>query len=147
MLKITITGRPEVDIQRFFGAPTRLSHLRHNIVTDQEATGDLQTLAQRHLIWWPKNGVSPERSLFDGVVPSRPNGLFIFIKTILLTLDNPTEALKATLQGSAQHWLEVPIQTLLQYPKSTNNAEFRSASYNGSVLSIERRDGCRLPGV
>ena len=30
-----------------FGAPTRLSHLRHNIVTDQEATGDLQTLAQR----------------------------------------------------------------------------------------------------
>ena len=47
MLKITTMDRPEVDIQRFCGAPMRLSHLRHNIVTDRETTGDLQTLAQR----------------------------------------------------------------------------------------------------
>ena len=111
-LKIIITSRPEVDIQRFFDAPTQSSHVRHDLATDQEATGDLQTFAQRQFELvadkWCLATPWPERSLFDGVL-SRANGLFIFIKTIVLSLDHcedPTEALKETLQGSAGSGLE-----------------------------------------
>ena len=107
-LKIIITGRPEVDIQRFFDAPTRSSHVRHDLATDQEATGDLQTFAQRQFDLvaekWCLPAPWPEASLLDGVL-SQANGLFIFIKTLVLTLDHcedPTDALKATLQGSAR---------------------------------------------
>src|SRR5258706_388505 len=107
-LKIIITGRPEVDIQRFFDAPTRSSNVRHDLATDQEATGDLQTFAQRQFDLvaekWCLPAPWPEASLLDGVL-SQANGLFIFIKTLVLTLDHcedPTDALKATLQGSAR---------------------------------------------
>ena len=44
----------------------------------------------------------PEESFFDGVI-SRANGLFIFIKTVVLALEHsndPDESLKTTLQNS-----------------------------------------------
>ena len=45
-LKIIITSRPEVDIQRFFDASTRSTLLRHDLTTDEEATSDLRIFAQ-----------------------------------------------------------------------------------------------------
>ena len=55
---------------------------------------------------WPQDGTFhpwPEESLFNKVI-SQANGLFIFINTVVLTLeywDDPTESLEATLQYSA----------------------------------------------
>jgi hypothetical protein len=56
---------------------------------------------------WPLNGISPapwpEESLFNRVI-SRANGLFIFIKTVVLALEHckdPSESLEATLQDSS----------------------------------------------
>ena len=107
-LKIIITSRPEVDIQRFFDAPQTLSsHLRYDLAADEGATSDLRTFARdrfnrvalkRHL-----ESPWPEPSLFNRVV-SRATGLFIFIKTVALALEHckyPTGFLKETLQGSA----------------------------------------------
>ena len=105
-LKLIITSRPEVDIQRFFDDPARSSHLRYDLAADENATSDLRIFAQdrfrrlaleRHLPspW-------PEPSLFEGVI-SRAAGLFIFIKTVALALEqciDPTESLKATLRDS-----------------------------------------------
>ena len=106
-LKIIITSRPEVDIEHFFDAPhSRSSHLRYNLAADEDATSDLRTFAldrfhrvalQQHL-----ESPWPEPSLFDGVI-SRAAGLFIFIKTLALALEDcedPTGTLKATLQDS-----------------------------------------------
>ena len=105
-LKIIITSRPEVDIQRFFDAPARSSHLRHDLAADDKAADDLRIFAQdrfgrlaskRHL-----QSPWPEPSLLDGVI-SRAAVLFIFIKTIALALEqckDPTETLKRILQDS-----------------------------------------------
>ena len=113
-LKIIITSRPEVDIQRFFDAPSRSSHLRYDLVTDDQATSDLRIFAQdrfkrlalkRHL-----QDPWPEPSLFEGVI-SRAKGLFIFIKTVALALEkceDPTESLKATLRESDETGLISP---------------------------------------
>jgi hypothetical protein len=105
-LKVVITSRPEVDIQRFFDAPNRSSHLRYDLSTDQEASADLRTFAQSQFDLvaskWYLPTPWPEESLFDRVI-TRANGLFIFVKTIVLALDHckdPTESLKATLQDS-----------------------------------------------
>ena len=107
-LRIIITSRPEVDIQRFFDTPdSRISHVRYDLAADDEAVSDLRAFAQdrfgsvaskRHL-----RSPWPEQSLFDGVI-SRAAGLFIFIKTIALALEHckdPTATLKATLEDSA----------------------------------------------
>jgi hypothetical protein len=105
-LKIVITSRPEADIQRFFDAPTRPSHLRYDLATDQEAGADLRTFAQSQFdkvaSTWYLSPPWPEESLFDRII-ARAKGLFIFIKTIVLALEcceDPTEALEATLQDS-----------------------------------------------
>jgi hypothetical protein len=106
-LKIIVTSRPEVDIQRFFGAPTCSSHIQYDLAADADATSDLRRFAQDRF-----NKVAskrylqspwPDPSLFNGVI-SRAAGLFIFIKTVALALEqckDPTEFLKATLQDSA----------------------------------------------
>ena len=106
-LKIIITSRPEEDIQRFFYARTRASYSSYDLATDQEATADLRMFAQSQFdlvaTQWRLSMPWPEKSLFDGVI-SRADGLFIFIKTIALALDDcedPTESLKATSQNSA----------------------------------------------
>jgi len=106
-LKIIITSRPEVDIQRFFDAP-----MRYDLGTDQEAECDLRTFARSQFdsvaSKWHLPTPWPEESLFDRVI-SQANGLFIFIKTFVLALQqcaDPKESLEATLQGSAGTGLE-----------------------------------------
>ena len=114
-LKLIITSRPEVDIQRFFDAPTRSSNLQYDLAADENATSDLRIFAldrfrrvasMRHLLFpWP------EPSLFEGVI-SRAAGLFIFIKTVALVLEtceDPTESLKATLRDSDDTGLISPF--------------------------------------
>jgi len=105
-LKVIITSRPEADIQRFFDSPTGPSHLRYDLATDQGADADLRAFAQSQFdlvaSQWYLPSPWPEGSLFDRVI-SRANGLFIFIKTVVLSLEHctdPTESLKAALQDS-----------------------------------------------
>jgi len=111
-LKIIITSRPEVDIERFFRGSTQSSYSAYDLATDQEASDDLRTLAQIkfNLIAekWHLPTPWPEESLFNNII-SRANGLFIFITTLVLTLEHcedPTETLKATLKCSAGTGLE-----------------------------------------
>ena len=113
-LKLIITSRPEVDIQRFFDASTRSSNLRYDLTADENAPSDLRIFAldrfrrvasMRHLPspW-------PEPSLLEGVI-SRAAGLFIFIKTVALVLEkceDPTGSLKATLRDSDETGLISP---------------------------------------
>jgi len=105
-LRIIITSRSEVDIQHFFDTPTRPSHLRYDLTTDQESNADIRTFAQRQFDLvaskWYLPTPWPEQSLFDRVI-SRANGLFIFIKTVVLVLErcqDPTESLKAAVGDS-----------------------------------------------
>ena len=106
-LKIIITSRLEVDISRCLGGSAK-----YELGTDQEATADLRTFAQsqlslvassRHLpTSWPAE------PLLNRVI-LRANGLFIFIKTLVLALmkcEDPEEFLKNALQGSATAGLE-----------------------------------------
>jgi len=106
-LKVIITSRQEVDIQRFFDSPTQLLHLRCDLTVDKETTSDLQTFAKhrfdrvastRHL-----QSPWPEPSLFDQLI-SRAEGLFIFIETLaraLVDCEDATELLTRTLHDSA----------------------------------------------
>ena len=111
-LKIIITSRTEVDIQHFFETLTQPSYLPYDLATDQDASVDLQTFTQNQF-----NLVAldchldtpwPEESDFSRVI-SWVNGLFIFIKTLVLALEHcadPNELLKAALQDSAGTGLE-----------------------------------------
>ena len=105
-LKIIITSRPEVDIQRFFDDPARSSYSRYDLATDDQATSDLRIFAQDRFEELALNlhlqSPWPDPSLFERVI-SRANGLFIFIKTVALALEkceDPTESLEATLRDS-----------------------------------------------
>ena len=106
-LKIIITSRPEADIHRVFDALVQSSHEQYDLGADPEAPSDLRifalnrfkTVATKRFLPSPW----PEQSLFDGVI-SRAAGLFIFIKTIALALEqdgDPAGYLEATLQDSA----------------------------------------------
>ena len=72
----------------------------------------------------------PEQPLFDRVI-SQANSLFIFIKTLVLTLkqcDNPKETLKAALQDSASTGpkpLYNLYSSILEARRVPDNAEFR----------------------
>jgi len=101
-LKIIITSRPEVDIIRSLGTAAK-----YDLDTDQEATDDLRTFAQRQLklvaSTWSLPAAWPDESLLNKVI-SRANGLFIFIKTLVLVLEesgDPEEYLKEALHGPA----------------------------------------------
>ncbi len=132
-LKIIIISRPEVDIQRFFGAPD-LQHLRYDLARDPEANADLRTFARREFDMvaseWHLPTPWPEESLFDAVT-SRANGLFIFIKTVVLAIGrskDPTESLNATLRDSAGPGLTSLYSLYSSILKSRivhSNAEFR----------------------
>ena len=133
-LKIIITSRPEVDIQRFFNALNPPLRLRCDLATDQEANADLRTFARSQFDLvasdWHIPSPWPEESDFNRVI-SRANGLFIFIKTLILTLercDDPEETFKATFQGSASTGLE-PLyglySSILKAQFVHDNAEFR----------------------
>ena len=106
-LKIIVTSRPEDEIQIFFSHLPRPSYLRYDLATDLEAGADLETFARSEFDVvakrWCLPTPWPEQPLFDGVI-SQANGLFIFIKTLVLTLNqckDPEETLKAALQDSA----------------------------------------------
>jgi len=66
-LKLIITSRPEVDIQRFFDAP-----MRYDLGADQEAEADLRTFARNQFnsvaSEWHLHTPWPEESLVDKVV-------------------------------------------------------------------------------
>ena len=111
-LKIIITSRPETDIERFFNGLTGSSHSSYDLATDQKANDDLRTFAriQFNLVasYWHLSRSWPEESDFNRVI-SRANGLFIFIKTLVLALEkceDAEETLKEALQGSAGTGLE-----------------------------------------
>ena len=106
-LKIIITSRPEADIHRVFDALAQSSHERYDLATAAEAPSDLQIFAQKRFQTVASKRFLPspwpEQSLFDGVI-SRAAGLFIFIETIALALEqhgDPTGYLEAILRDSA----------------------------------------------
>jgi len=106
-LKIIITSRPDVDIIRYLRIAAK-----YDLGTDQEATADLRTFAQRQLNLVASTRFLrtpwPEASLFNRVI-LRADGLFIFIKALVLALERcekPEEFLKEALQGSASIGLE-----------------------------------------
>ena len=116
-LKIIITSRTEVDIQRFFGTLTELSHISYDLATDQDASADLQDFARSQFasvsLVWHLDAPWPKESDFNRII-SRAKGLFIYIKTLVLALEHsedPEESLKEVLQNSAETGLE-PLYTL-----------------------------------
>ena len=132
-LKIIVTSRPEVDIQHFFNTLTQSSY-SSDLATDQDASADLQTFARREFglvasVWhlgtqWPKE------SDFSRVI-SRANGLFIFIKTLVLALnhsEDPEDGLKAALQESSRTGLEslyALYSSILKAQTVYKNAKFQ----------------------
>ncbi len=133
-LKVIITSRPEADIQRFFDAPTRRLYLRYDLAEDQDASADLQTFARSKFDLvaskWYLVAPWPEESLFNRVI-ARANGLFIFIKTLVLSLENckdPSEFLKAALQdsgGTGANSLYALYSSILKARVMPKDAEFQ----------------------
>jgi hypothetical protein len=108
-LKIIMASRPEADIQRFFD---QSSYLQYDLATDQEASHDLRTFAQSEFDLiapqWYLPTPWPEESLLNRII-SRANGLFIFIRTLVLSLEHceePTEILQAASEDSGGAGLE-----------------------------------------
>ena len=106
-LKIIITSRPEADIQQIFDGLTQSSYVGYDLATDQEASDDLRTFALREFELVARKrhfrAPWPEEPLLNRVI-SPADGLFIFIKALVLALEHcedPTEFLKATCEGSA----------------------------------------------
>jgi len=132
-LKVIITSRPEVDILRFFDAPSRSPHLRYDLATDKDASHDLRAFARSEFDLmatdWHLSAPWPEDYDFNEII-SRANGLFIFIKTLVLALkrEDPKEYLKATLQGSSgpgSESLYALYSSILEARIVSSNAEFR----------------------
>ena len=143
-LKIIVTSRPEDEIQEFFTRLPRLSYSRYDLATDQEAGADLIlfTRSQFDLVakTWRLPTPWPEQSLFDDAI-SQANGLFIFIKTLVLTLEqcdeDPEETLKTSLQDSAGTGLK-PLYNLysniLKARRVPRNVEFRQVI--GTLIAV-----------
>jgi hypothetical protein len=94
-LKVIITSRQEVDIQRFFDSPAQLSHLRYDLTADEQTTSDLRIFAKHRFSTVASTRYLkspwPEPSLFDGLI-SRAKGLFIFIETLARVLEHCRDA-------------------------------------------------------
>jgi len=125
-LRIIITSRPELDINHSLGTAAK-----YELGTDQESTADLRTFAQRqlHLVASTRFLPTPwpEESLFNRVI-LRANGLFIFIKTLVLALEkseNPEESLRDALQSSAS----VGLESLYKLYSSILKAHSMTASF------------------
>ena len=113
-LKIIITSRTEVDIQHFFDTLTQSSYVPFDLATDRDAGADLRAFARSQFdlvaTRWHLDAPWPEDSHFNKVI-SRSNGLFIYVKTLVLSLEryaDPEESLKDALQDSAGTGLEAP---------------------------------------
>ena len=141
-LKIIITSRPEADIQHFFDRLTQSSYLRYDLATDQEANHDLRTFAQSEFDQvaqqWYLPAPWPDEPLLERII-SRANGLFIFIKTLVLALEdcgNPTEFLKATSEeaGAGLKPLYRLYSHILNLRKGHRDAEFQRAI--GVLLTV-----------
>ena len=105
-LKIIITSRHETDIHHVFDTLVQSSHEQYNLDADAAAPSDLRVFAQNRFKMVAMRRFLPspwpEQSLFDGII-SRAAGLFIFIETIALALEqdgDPTGYLEATLRDS-----------------------------------------------
>jgi len=105
-LKIIITSRPEADIQHSFDTLTRSSYSLYDLAADQEASDDLRIFAQNAFGAvarnWRLPAPWPEESLLNRVI-SLANGLFIFVRTLVLALErceDPTMLMRATTEGS-----------------------------------------------
>ena len=133
-LKIIVTSRPEDEIQHFFRCLPRSSYWEYDLATDHEAEIDLQTFARSQFALvakkWRLPTPWPIQPIFNRVI-SQANGLFIFIKTLVLTLkqcEDPDETLEAALQDSASTGLK-PLYNLysniLKERRVPSNAEFR----------------------
>jgi hypothetical protein len=140
-LKIIITSRPEADIQRFFDRLTHSSYLRYDLGTDEEAGHDLRTFAQSEFDLvaqqWHLPTSWPEESLLDQVI-TRANGLFIFIRTLVLAIEhcaNPTVFLKAASEeaGAGLKPLYGLYSNILRSQIVHSNTEFQRVI--GVVLS------------
>jgi len=133
-LKIIITSRPEDDIHLFFTSLTQSPYSSYDLVTDQDSSADLRTFAQTEFDFvakkWCLPTPWPEAPLFDDLI-SRANGLFIFIKTLVLALkqsEDPEETLKAALQDSVDTGLKSLYGlyfSILQAQGVSSNADFR----------------------
>src|SRR5258706_5088605 len=135
-LKIIVTSRPEVDIQEFFDTLTQPSSLRYDLATDRDADADLRAFARNQfelvVKFWRLPTPWPEASDFDKAI-SRASGLFIFIKTLVLSLinkqcKNPTKSLKVALQDSAGTGLESLFElysSILEAKIMPDSAEFK----------------------
>jgi len=111
-LKIIITSRPEADIERFFHGLTSSSHSSYDLTADQKASDDLRNFARSQFDVvasnWQITTPWPEGPDFNKLI-SRANGLFIFIKTLALALEDSNDAeksLKEALEGPAGTGLE-----------------------------------------
>ena len=132
-LRVIVTGRPEADIQCYFN-PLESSYIGYDLVTDQDASGDLRAFAQSQFDLvakrWYLPTPWPEESLLNAVI-SRANGLFIFIKTIILAIEHckdPTEALKRALQdadGAGLNSLYGLYSSILRARINPGDADFR----------------------
>jgi len=133
-LKVIITSRQEVDIQRFFDSSTQLSHLRCDLTADEETTSDLRVFAKHRFDWVASmqhlESPWPEPSFVDRVI-SRAAGLFIFIETLARALaksHDADELLATTLHDPASpglaslYGLYASIVRTLRVPSC---AEFR----------------------
>ena len=133
-LKIIITSRTEVDIQHFFDTLTQSSYFPYDLATDRDASTDLRAFARSQFdlvaTRWHLDTLWPDESHFNRVI-SRANGLFIFIKTLVLALKHckdPEESLKEALQDSAATGLESLYELYSSILKSQivrNNPEFQ----------------------
>jgi len=133
-LKIIITSRPETDIQHFFYSLTHSSYLRCDLGADEEASRDLRTFVQSEFDLvaqkWHLPSPWPEESLLDKIM-SQANGLFIFVKTLVLALrdcKDPTEYLNAASEDSAGYGLESLhrlYSRILESQVVLHKAEFR----------------------
>ena len=149
-LKIIITSRPEVDIERFFRGPTSSSYSSYDLATDQEANGDLRTFARNQFALvathWHIRTAWPEESDFNKLI-SRANGLFIFIKTLTLALEeceDAEESLKEALQGSAGTGLEslYGLYSSILKPHSKNGGLWRMIVV---IITAKDRPLCEEP--
>ena len=132
-LKIIVTSRPEDEIQDFFNRLPRSSYSPYDLATDQEAGADLQTFARSQFNSvakaWCLPTPWPEQPLFDSAI-SQANGLFIFIRTLVLALkqcEEPEETLKVALQDSTVTGSKLYklYSGILKAQRIPNNAEFR----------------------
>ena len=135
-LKIIITSRPEFDIQHFFDGLTQSSSFAYDLAKDQDANTDLRTFAQSQFDLvaseWHLSAPWPQEAEFNKAI-SRANGLFIFIKTLVLSLqqtNDPEESLKTTLQASDGTGLESLYglySTILKARMVRTNVDFQRA--------------------